>query len=227
VPSSRRTLGWCLALVIGAGACSGHVELPNGGEATGGQPGSSGAAGAGGKLSSGSGSSGSSGAAANPAGAAGASGAGASVAGAKGEAAAGQTMGGAVSNEAEAQLVPTAGMTSGTVHFTAKGEQVEMVVTLTGCPEGPHGLHLHANPACGDSANAAGGHWSPQGEGIGDVMCAADGSALLSFVSEPGVWSIGAPAASDVLQHAIILHAGPSQPNPGARIACGIPTKLP
>lgn len=145
-----------------------------------------------------------------------------------GQAVAGQTAtGGAVNNEAEAQLAPTGGMASGTVHFTARGEQVEMRVTLMGCPAGPHALHLHANAACGDGANAAGGHWAPQGEGIADITCAADGSAQLSFLSEPGVWSLGAPAVSDVLQHAIVLHAGPSGPDPGARIACGLPVKKP
>jgi Cu-Zn family superoxide dismutase len=136
-------------------------------------------------------------------------------------------MAGASSNEAEAQLMPTAGMASGTVHFTARGEQVEMVVSLLGCPAGLHALHLHANAACGDSANAAGGHWSPQGEGIGDISCAADGSAQLTFLAEPGVWSIGAPAVSDVLPHAIVLHAGANNPDPGARIACGIAAKKP
>jgi Cu-Zn family superoxide dismutase len=118
-------------------------------------------------------------------------------------------------------------MTSGTVHFTARGERVEMVLSLLGCPVGLHALHLHANAACGDGANAAGGHWSPRGEGIGDISCAADGSAQLTFTSEPGVWSLGAPAASDLLQHAIVLHAGPNDPDPGARIACGIPIKKP
>ena len=102
-----------------------------------------------------------------------------------------------------------------------------MNVTLAGCPEGPHALHLHANPACGDNANAAGGHWSPQGEGIADIQCGADGAAKFSLQAARGVWSIGGPAVSDLLRHAVILHAGPGQPDPAARIACGIPAKVP
>lgn len=186
--------------------------------------------GAAGKLTSAAGSSGASGASGGAV-AGGRSGAGGlSGSGGAGQPTAGQATsgsGGALSNEAEAQLVATAGMASGTVHFTARGEQVEMVVSLLGCPSGLHGLHLHANPACGDSANAAGGHWSPQGEVIPDISCAADGTAQLSFLSEPGVWTLGAPASSDLLQHAVVLHAGPSDPDPGARIACGIAKKLP
>jgi Cu/Zn superoxide dismutase len=60
---------------------------------------------------------------------------------------------------------------------------------------------------------------------LADVVCGADGAAELSYLSEPGSWSIGAPAASDLLQHAIIVHAGPSQ-EPGGRIACGVPVKV-
>jgi Cu/Zn superoxide dismutase len=60
---------------------------------------------------------------------------------------------------ADATLMPTQGNgVTGSAHFTQNGEQVDMSVTLTGCPAGPHALHLHANAACGDNANAAGGH---------------------------------------------------------------------
>lgn len=124
--------------------------------------------------------------------------------------------------------MPTAGNTvTGSVHFTEQGDSVDMTIHLKGCPEGPHALHLHANAACDDAGNAAGGHWSPQGEGIADIKCGADGAAKFSLQIARGVWSIGDPAVSDLLRHAIILHAGPGQPDPGARIACGIPAKLP
>jgi Cu/Zn superoxide dismutase len=61
---------------------------------------------------------------------------------------------------------------------------------------------------------------------VPDVTCAADGSAELSFDAPPGEWSIGPPSASDVLGHAVMLHAGASA-EPGARVACGIPLKAP
>jgi Cu/Zn superoxide dismutase len=111
------------------------------------------------------------------------------------------------------------------VHFSAQGERVDMTLTLSACPAGPHAVHLHANAACNDNGNAAGGHWSPQGEVLADIVCGADGAAQLAYMSEPGSWSIGGPAASDLLRHAIIVHAGSTQ-DPGARIACGIPAKV-
>jgi Cu-Zn family superoxide dismutase len=115
---------------------------------------------------------------------------------------------------------------SGTALFTLTGDHVKLEVTLAACPAGAHALHLHENATCDDAGNAAGGHWSPRGEGIADVTCAADGSAAFTFDAAPGIWSIGAPASSDVLMHAVMLHAGASA-EPGARLACGIPGKLP
>jgi Cu/Zn superoxide dismutase len=115
---------------------------------------------------------------------------------------------------------------TGTAHFVEAQAQVTLSITLTGCAAGPHALHLHANAACDDAGNAAGGHWSPQGEGIGDVTCNADGTAQFSFSPPSGTWTIGGAAATDVLPHALILHAGPNL-EPGARVACGIAEKLP
>jgi Cu-Zn family superoxide dismutase len=115
---------------------------------------------------------------------------------------------------------------SGTALFVQTDDRVELSITLKGCLYGAHAIHLHANAACDDNANAAGGHWSPEGEGMGEAMCGADGVAQFTFQAPAGAWSIGAPAASDVLPHAIILHSGPSTA-PGDRIACGVPAKLP
>jgi Cu/Zn superoxide dismutase len=132
-----------------------------------------------------------------------------------------------VEASADAPLMPTEGNgVTGSVHFAQLGKKVDLTVSLSGCPMGMHALHLHANAACSDHGNAAGGHWKPQGDGIGDVSCGADGSAQHSFTPPDGTWSIGGPASSNVLQHALILHAGPNLPDPGARIACGIPAKV-
>ena len=134
---------------------------------------------------------------------------------------------GAAPIEAEAQLMPTQGnAVSGTALFLQTDDRVELSITLKGCLYGAHAIHLHANAACSDNANAAGGHWSPEGEGMGEARCGADGVAQFMFKAPAGAWSIGVPAASDVRSHAIILHAGPSAA-PGDRIACGIAAKLP
>jgi Cu/Zn superoxide dismutase len=127
---------------------------------------------------------------------------------------------------ANAELMPTSGnVVTGSAHFAQRGEHVELSVSLTSCPMGAHALHLHVNAACGDSANAAGGHWSPQGEGLGEVMCQADGTGQHTFAPPDGSWSLGGPASTDILRHALVLHAGPDLPDPGGRIACGIPVK--
>jgi Cu/Zn superoxide dismutase len=134
-------------------------------------------------------------------------------------------MGGAdVELSADAQLMPLqGGSVTGSVHFAQLGTKVDMTVTLSSCPAGLHALHIHANAACGDNGNAAGGHWQPQHDGIGDISCGDDGSAQYSFTPPDGTWSIGGPASTNLLGHALILHAGPNQPDPGGRIACGIP----
>ena len=127
---------------------------------------------------------------------------------------------------ADAELSPTQGNgVTGSAHFAQLGKKVDMTVTLTSCPAGAHALHLHANAACGDNGNAAGGHWQPQGDGIGEVSCGEDGTAQYSYTPPEGSWSIGGPASTNLLGHALIIHAGPNLPEPGGRIACGIPAK--
>lgn len=128
---------------------------------------------------------------------------------------------------ADVSLMPTSGHSvTGSAHFAQLGQHVELNVTLSGCPAGAHALHLHVNPSCADSGSAAGGHWSPQGDGLGEVTCAADGTAQYSYAPPAGSWSLGGPASTDLLRRALILHAGPSLPEPGGRIACGVPVKV-
>ena len=235
-----------LPLLVAAGltACSGRIGAPAGGGASGaggalggGGAGSSVEAGAAGRPANGgdasagnagmSASSSGSGGANAGGGLGGAAGGGTSGAagGGTGGAAGGGTGGASLQADAPLTALEGSGVT-GTAQFVETGDKVVLSITLTGCPAGPHAVHLHANPACDDNGNAAGGHWSPQGEGIGDVICGADGAAQFSFTPAPGAWTIGGAAATDLLPHAVMLHAGPSL-DPGARIACGIPAKIP
>lgn len=163
----------------------------------------------------------------NRAGAGGASsgGGGATTAGTLAEA--GEAGGGEPSVTATATLTALGGgALAGSVTFVQRGDDVELTLSLSGCPEGQHAVHLHENAACADNGNAAGGHWSPQGEIIPDVTCSADGVGTQTFSPAPGVWSVGGSRATNLLGHAVIVHAGPSQPDAGARLACGIPTKV-
>ena len=126
-----------------------------------------------------------------------------------------------------AKLEPTTGSTvTGTARFEQTGDQIKLSVTLTSCSAGPHALHLHMNPDCSDDANASGGNWSPQGEGIDEITCADDGTATLEFTPASGTWSIGGASASDLLKHSVVLHTG-GKAEPAGRAACGLPLVQP
>lgn len=108
---------------------------------------------------------------------------------------------------------------TGTGTFTQQDGMVTLVIQLQGCPtEGennPHGTHLHEANDCGDNGNAAGGHW-PNGELIGDITCSSAATQHTVSLSTD-VWTIGGDASTDITQHALMVHNGPT----GTRIGCG------
>ncbi len=149
---------------------------------------------------------------------------------------------------ATATIAPTgftddAGMArgaSGRVEFAQSGSQVTATVTLTGCPAGQHGIHIHQNPSCDMTGMAAGDHWNPESMthghldntpmahlgDMGNVTCDASGNGTLTFTTTR--WTIGTGATNDVVNHAVVLHlnaddlmTNPSG-NSGGRIACGV-----
>jgi hypothetical protein len=71
---------------------------------------------------------------------------------------------------------------------------------------------------------AAEGHWSPKGEGLGTLTCAADGTGTATYTTpSAGYWTIGGDAATDLTQHAVMVHA--AAPMATGRIGCGVPVK--
>jgi Cu/Zn superoxide dismutase len=111
---------------------------------------------------------------------------------------------------------------TGTATFTLAGDEVTLVLELEGCPMGPHVSHIHENPDCGNEGNAAGGHWLPNGELIGDYSCDADGNARYTLTVDGGRWTIGTgDEDTDVDGHAFMVHVG-STASPGERVACGV-----
>jgi len=128
----------------------------------------------------------------------------------------------------------------------AKDSKAGMVVTpkLAGLGAGPHGFHVHENPACGTkevdgkpvAGLAAGGHFDPDKSGHhegpwghghqGDMPALAvngDGSA-----TDPVV--VPRLKVADLKGRAVVIHADADnyadQPKPlgggGARVACGV-----
>lgn len=140
---------------------------------------------------------------------------------------------------AVATIQPSTGQTiSGSAVFSVQGTQVTVAVTVQELPEGIHGVHIHQNGDCGMDGMSAGDHWNPEDADhgmpgsdpshrgdLGNMTVATDGTGTLSFSTSE--WTIGDGGDTDVIGHAIIVHADPDdfgQPlgNAGARIGCGV-----
>ncbi|MTI21176.1 superoxide dismutase family protein [Fulvivirga sp. RKSG066] len=131
---------------------------------------------------------------------------------------------------------------SGKATFTDLGDgTVTFKITLENATPGSHAIHLHQNGDCSaDDATSAGGHWNPadvehgkravdmkyHAGDIDNVEVGEDGKGMLEMTIEG--WSIGGDESSDILNKAVIIHAGAddfeSQPSgaAGARVACGV-----
>ena len=143
--------------------------------------------------------------------------------------------------KATAKLESRSGSTvSGKATFSQHGGKVSMKLTVNGLTPGEHAIHLHDKGDCSaPDATSAGGHWNPSSEDhgkwghapfhhgdIGNLVANAKGKATLTVESE--LWTIGDGKPSDVLGHAVIVHANKddftTQPtgNAGGRVACGV-----
>jgi superoxide dismutase, Cu-Zn family len=128
---------------------------------------------------------------------------------------------------------------TGTARFTeGRDGKVTVVVTITAAPPGVRGIHIHDVPSCDDEGMAAGPHWddddtSPENHGLpegdvhlgdlGNIEIAADGTGTLTY-SNPA-WTLGDGRSTDVVPHAIILHASMddgTMPSAGARWGCAL-----
>jgi len=129
---------------------------------------------------------------------------------------------------------------SGTARFTPMDGGLRITVTVAQAPPGRHGIHIHEQGGCGDSGNAAGGHFNPDGvphgllpkDGLtrahagdlGNIEIGADGSGTLTL-TVPALTLRDGPYA--VAGRSIILHEkaddfGQPTGNAGGRIACGV-----
>jgi len=149
-------------------------------------------------------------------------------------------------SKAEATLESRSGSTAtGKVTFTQHGKKIEMKVVVTGLTPGSHAIHLHDKGDCSaPDAASAGGHWNPSSEDhgkwahapfhhgdIGNLVADDKGKAELKMESE--IWTLGDGKPSDVVGHAVIVHAKEddftTQPtgNAGGRVACGVIQRVP
>lgn len=134
---------------------------------------------------------------------------------------------------------------TGSASATRVGGVVTLVVTVSGATPGEHGIHIHQTGDCSaPDAASAGAHWNPDahdhGSGaadagasshlgdLGNILIGEDGKGTLT-VAKPE-WTLGDGAATDVLGHALVVHAAvddlATQPsgNSGGRQACGVIT---
>jgi superoxide dismutase, Cu-Zn family len=141
--------------------------------------------------------------------------------------------------KAIAVLHPTAGSNvTGTVTFTASGENVKVIADITGLTPGKHGFHIHELGDCSDpNAASAGGHFNPAHKqhgapdsserhagDLGNIEADASGKAHLEW--SDSVMKLN--GTDSVVGHAVIVHEKAddlkTQPtgDAGGRLACGV-----
>lgn len=134
---------------------------------------------------------------------------------------------------------------SGVVTFTELGDgTLEVRADLHDVPPGVHGFHVHEVGDCSATdASSAGGHFNPGnhphgGPGetashagdLGNVEASSNGRIQMTMRTDDLTI---APGSHSVVGKAVVLHADPddlrSQPSgaAGARIACGVVSRLP
>lgn len=143
---------------------------------------------------------------------------------------------------AEAMISSASGSTvSGTATFEEAEEGVKFTLELNGATAGSHAVHLHQKGDCSaEDATSAEGHWNPEdtkhgnrfGDGahhagdIENIEVGEDGTGKMELMIEG--WTIGDGSSSDIVNKAIIIHAGAddfeSQPSgaAGPRVGCGV-----
>ncbi len=112
-----------------------------------------------------------------------------------------------------------------------------LIPHLKGLTPGIHGFHLHTNPSCADSGQAAGPHWDPANSGmhLGPYDPEGELGDLPALTAEAN-GNVSLPVLAPRLKvamlqgHSLMVHAGGDNysdvPEPlgggGARIACGV-----
>jgi hypothetical protein len=116
------------------------------------------------------------------------------------------------------------GAINGTAVFKQTGEDVEVIVGLTNCPDGNHQLRIHDGYSC-DNASTEGVPWGPRGTGIGPAsgIACSGGKGMLTYTrsgsDKTKNWTVGDHAPeTDVTAHVLILS---DEKDPNSRASCG------
>ncbi len=148
-----------------------------------------------------------------------------------------------VGARASASLSGADGAAMGTVELTQGPHGVLISADVSGLTPGAHGFHIHTTGACTPDFSAAGGHFSPGGEGHGllhadgshagdlpNIYAGADGTARADhFTAKVTLAEDAETSLFDADGSAIIIHAKPdsygADPAAGDRVACGVITQ--
>ncbi len=114
----------------------------------------------------------------------------------------------------------TPGTITGTAAFVQVTNGVQVTINLANCPQGVHGIHIHAGTGCAMATQ--GDHWGgtgtaqmpTRGEGIGagmgQITCNAQMTATLVYTRTNGDaatrWTIGDGSGTDIIGHPIVVH---------------------
>ena len=108
----------------------------------------------------------------------------------------------------------------GMIAFRKISGGVNMTISLLGCADGKsYPIHIHEGASCDPMSQGA--HWDPpRGEGIPDLECQGfrASASYTRASSDAKPWTIGDPAASNVVGHVMVLH---DADDPTKRIECG------
>jgi len=100
---------------------------------------------------------------------------------------------------------------SGTAVFTQTGEDVTMVMKLTGCSDGSHTITINDGYAC-DAAITEGVPWGERGTGFGPITCSGGTGELTytrSGADKTKNWTVADHVQeTDVTAHVLILSDG-------------------
>jgi hypothetical protein len=116
---------------------------------------------------------------------------------------------------------------NGTATFTPDAMGfITLTLMVKNCGNGAHGIHLGLMPDCGNDGMNSGMHWTPKGDGLGDVTCAGGGGGMgMATYKTPsaGYWTIGTgDPTSDILMRSIVIDQGPTA-MPKTPMGCGVP----
>lgn len=127
--------------------------------------------------------------------------------------------------------------TIGTITLKDTDYGVLITPDLNGLTPGMHGFHIHINPSCANSGQAAGGHFDPQNTNkhLGPYNKLGHlGDLPMIYVNHKGEAKVPVLAPrlklTDLSKHSLMIHAGGDNyadtPKPlgggGGRMACGV-----